>query len=207
MTDCKVIIWDFDGVIIFSNEVREEGFLSIFKEYDNQLVDELIQFHRINGGLSRYVKIRYFFEELLGKPVDEEKVIVLAQQFSEVMKSKLGDKRLLNPDWLSFMQKSGAKYIHHIASGSDGEELKGLCDSLAIAEHFGSINGSPTPKNQLVADILKENRYHVNDVVLIGDAINDFDAAKINGISFRGYNNTELKSKGEYILKLNSSAL
>ena len=40
---------------------------TIFKEFDSKLVDKLIEFHELNGGLSRFVKIRFFFEELLNE--------------------------------------------------------------------------------------------------------------------------------------------
>jgi phosphoglycolate phosphatase-like HAD superfamily hydrolase len=202
MLDYKVIIWDFDGVIIFSNEVREDGFREIFKEHGNDLIEKLLNFHRINGGLSRYVKIRYFYEELLGDSITDDQVKVLANEFSEVMKLKLTNKKLLNDDWLQFMQGTTDRFVHHIASGSDGTELRLLCDALGIAHHFDTINGSPTPKNQLVSDIIEANNYQKQDLVLIGDAINDYEAARVNGIAFRGYNNEELLGMGEYLVEL-----
>ena len=38
-------------------------------------------------------------------------------------------------------------------------------------------------------------------LLLIGDSINDYEAAKVNGISFFGYNNKMLIQKGAYIEK------
>ena len=63
----KNILWDFDGVILNSIHVRDKGFIEIFKDFDNEKVDLLLQYHKKNGGLSRYVKIRYFFEKILNK--------------------------------------------------------------------------------------------------------------------------------------------
>lgn len=199
----KIIIWDFDGVIIFSNEVREEGFREIFKQYSESQIDQLLTYHRINGGLSRYVKIRYFFEEILGESIEEKQIIELASEFSDIMKKKLTNKSLLNEDWLAFMEEGKTKYVHHIASGSDQNELRLLCKELGINTFFTSIHGSPTPKNQLVSDIIQSNNYVKSEIVLVGDAINDYEAAKVNEIGFRGYNNTELKEVGDYLIKLN----
>ena len=199
MSDLNVIVWDFDGVILFSNEVREAGFVSIFEDYDKELIEKLLDFHRTNGGLSRYVKIRYFFEELLNQPISDEQVEDLAGKFSEIMKSKLSDTNYLNPDWLNFMKVHHSSFTHHIASGSDEVELRGLCKSLGIEHYFISIHGSPTPKNTLVSEIMNQNRYSTKNVVLIGDAINDFEAASVNSIQFRGYNNTTLRGYGDYL--------
>ena len=68
----KTILWDFDGVILDSMKVRDWGFREIFKDFDSSSIEELLVFHRINGGLSRYVKIRHFFEEILCETVSEK---------------------------------------------------------------------------------------------------------------------------------------
>ena len=57
----KNIFWDFDGVIIDSMPIREFGFRRIFKDFNKEKVELLTDFHRENGGLSRFFKIRYFF--------------------------------------------------------------------------------------------------------------------------------------------------
>lgn len=57
----EIIFWDFDGVIMDSMKVRDEGFKIVLKDYPSDQVEKLMEFHRNNGGLSRYVKFRYFF--------------------------------------------------------------------------------------------------------------------------------------------------
>ena len=59
------ILWDFDGVILDSMKIRDWGFKEIFKSFKKRDIDKLIDYHNLNGGLSRYVKIRYFYEEIL----------------------------------------------------------------------------------------------------------------------------------------------
>ena len=46
---------------------------------------------------------------------------------------------------------------------------------------------------------LKEENYDSKEVILIGDSINDYEAANINDVKFYGYNNIELKEKDMYI--------
>ena len=88
----------------------------------------------------------------------------------------------------------------HIVSGSDGNELRYLCGELGISEYFKSIQGSPTPKIQLVSKVLDHNRYQAKDCLLIGDSINDYEAANYNSIRFWGYNNEGLRGKGEHYI-------
>ena len=188
----QVLFWDFDGVLLNSNMVRDEGFLNVLDSYPECSVDELLLYHRENGGLSRYVKFRHFFEEILKVDVSEEEIKNLSARFSELMITKLVNKDLLikeNIDLVTYFQ--GSKRIH-IVSGSDEVELNYLCKELGIAMFFNSIHGSPTAKNELVRHLIEINSYKQSECVLIGDSKNDLEAAMVNNISFIPYNNNEL---------------
>lgn len=195
----KNILWDFDGVILDSMKIRDEGFYEIFKTHPLELVEKLMDFHHHNGGLSRYVKIRYFYNELLGQPITDEKVNELAAQFSEVMLHKLIDPKLIIQDSVDFIKQNFQNYNFHIVSGSDGKELKLLCEKLDLSAYFKTINGSPTPKIELVAQVMKDYPYKNTETILIGDSKNDQEAAIENNITFYGYNNIKLTSLGNYI--------
>lgn len=201
-SDFEVILWDFDGVIIDSNTVREFGFREVLKEFDSELVEQLIDFHNANGGWSRYVKFRYFFEEILKRPVSESKVQELANSFSSIMVKSLPNPELLIKETVCFIQEmhSQGKQMH-IVSGSDGNELRSLCEQLELSKYFVSINGSPTPKPILVKAIIDKSKITASQYCLIGDAVNDYDAAKANRIAFFGFNNASISNLGNYIDK------
>ena len=195
----KTIFWDFDGVILDSMPIRDFGFAKIFEEFDKELVDKLLEYHTLNGGLSRYVKIRYFYNILLKKDVSDEKVQELADKFSTIMKAELTNKKYLIGETVDFIEKNYKNYNFHIVSGSDEKELNYLCKELELSQYFKTIEGSPTCKNDLVKNILQKYSYNPKECILIGDSINDYEAANINGIKFYGYNNEELRSLDEYI--------
>jgi phosphoglycolate phosphatase-like HAD superfamily hydrolase len=196
----KNIIFDFDGVILDSIPIKTEAFIEIFKEYNKGLVDKLIEYHIENGGISRYEKIRYFFNELVKLPVDENIITHLADQYSNLTKKKLSDKKYLINDTISFVHNNYQKYNMHIASGADESDLHYICNSLNISKYFISINGSPTEKKVIVENILNTYNYEKDETVLIGDSKNDLEAAKRNNIEFYGYNNQLLDKKSKYIV-------
>lgn len=201
----KNILWDFDGVILNSMKVREWGFREIFKSFDNEKVEALLKYHTLNGGLSRYVKIRYFYEEILEKDISENEVLKYAHAFSMLMKKELINPKNLIADSGKFIKDNYNKYHFHIVSGSDQEELRYLCKELGIFKYFLSIDGSPTPKNQLVNDLLNKYNYSKFETCLVGDSINDYEAAKNNNIKFYGYNNKDVIFKdANYIYELNN---
>lgn len=196
----KVILWDFDGVIMDSMPVRTKGFAEVLKNYPTEQVQQLIDFHEINGGLSRYYKFRYFFEKIRNEEITEEQVLVLAEKFSVIMLSLLQDESLLIQDTVEFIKKNAGKYIMHVVSGSDQTELRTICNAVGIQQYFKSINGSPVPKTELVRQIIAFNDYSKDEMVLIGDSVNDYEAAIVNGIDFCGYNNQFVSGlSGSYI--------
>ena len=188
------ILFDFDGVILDSMPMREYGFKKIFEKYSSELVEKLLEYHNKNGGLSRYVKIRYFYEKLLNENISDNEVNTIADDFSEIMRKKLIDKKYLISETINFIKNNYKNYNLHIVSGSDEKELRFLCKELNIDNYFISINGSPTHKNDLVKNVLSKYGYIKNQTILIGDSINDYIASKANEINFYGYNNIELKT-------------
>lgn len=189
----NVVFWDFDGVILNSNEIRDKGFEKVLEEYPKDEVEKLLVFHRKNGGLSRYVKFRYFFEEIRKEKITEDEVKQWALKFSEIMLTSLKDKSLLISETVDFIKNNHQKYQMHIVSGSDQTELRELCKSLKIAHYFKSIHGSPTPKNDLVKNIILKHNYTPENGVLIGDSINDLEAAEVNNLYFQGYNSRAME--------------
>jgi HAD superfamily hydrolase (TIGR01549 family) len=189
LADIQLIFWDFDGVILNSNSVRDLGFEKVLASFSKDEVDALIAFHQKNGGLSRYVKFRYFFEEVRKEEVSEETIQKYANQFSEIMKSLLTDKSLLIDETITFIKKYYQNLPMIIVSGSDQAELRFLCEALEISHCFKRIHGSPKPKVQWVMEILEEERLDAQRCLLIGDSLNDFEAASQNMIPFMGYNN------------------
>jgi len=190
LTNKKAIFWDFDGVILDSMPIRERGFREVLSAYPEEQVNILIDFHSKNAGLSRYIKFDYFFKEIRKEENTQKLQEDLINQFSEIMKELLVDRSLLNNKVLSFRRNSLIPM--HIVSGSDGSELRYLCKELQIANLFVSIEGSPIAKIVLVENLIEKYNYSKEELCLIGDSINDYDAASQNGIDFFGYNNTEL---------------
>ena len=196
----KNIFWDFDGVIMDSMPIRNKGFEIVLKEFPKEQVDLLMKFHLENGGLSRYVKFRYFFEKIRGENVTDAEIKKWAQRFSKIMREELLQPSLLIKDSIYFIKENYKNFNMHIVSGSDGEELRYLCDKLEIFGFFKSVQGSPIAKKELVGALLRDYNYTVEHTVLIGDSMNDYDAAVYNSIDFCGYNNAALrKLKSIYI--------
>ena len=196
----KNIIFDFDGVIIDSMHIRTFGFQEIFKEFNKSDVEKIVNYHKENGGISRFAKIKYFFNTILNKFISEDEILKYADKYSIIMKDNLTSPDIIINETVKFIKNNYQKYNMHIASGSEQNELQFLNKTLELDKYFLTIYGSPTPKINLVKNILKENNYNENETILIGDSINDYDASHINNITFLGYNNVNLKKVSHYYI-------
>ena len=195
------ILWDFDGVITDSLAIRDYGFREIFCSFDNEDIKKLIKYHNLNGGLSRFHKINYFFNTILKQEISKNEIWQYADKFTQIMRQSLSDKKYLINDTVNFIKNNYKKYNFHIVSGSEHNELNFLCQKLDLSQYFISINGSPTPKNQLIKNLLESYNYNINQTILIGDSINDYEAASVNKIDFYGFNNENLRDKSKIYIE------
>lgn len=195
----KNIIFDFDGVILDSVPIKTEGFKKLFQNFPNEKVYKLIEYHIQNGGISRYKKIKYFFNELLNKEISENEILEYAKKYSILTKEELANPKYLIEDSLDFIKQNYKKYNMHIASGADENDLRYICEKLDLSQYFLSIHGSPKIKSDIVKTILEYNNYNKDETILIGDSINDYEATKTNNINFFGYNNIILNKFNNYI--------
>jgi phosphoglycolate phosphatase-like HAD superfamily hydrolase len=177
----NTIIWDFDGVLINSNEIRTLAFAHALNFLNDSELNNFLKYHESNGGLSRYKKLDWLEKEI---NVKLDKALILDMYGKKCVSEILKIKPLItqNIDIIA----SNPQVSHYIASGSDQSELRFLCKSLNIEKYFVGIYGSPKPKIEIVSDILflnkKQNTY------LVGDSINDFDAAASSDIYFIPFN-------------------
>lgn len=183
----RSLIFDFDGVLVDSNEIRFKGFELLFDNFPRDKIYQFMKYARSNSGLSRYIKIKYFFDNILGKPISDEKIGNLAKQYSMLVKQKVIEADPMEGS-LEFLTRFHELIDMAIVSGSDEEELREICAQRGIARYFVDILGSPKSKEINISQLLSRKGWTKNSCVLIGDSINDFDAAKNSRISFIGFN-------------------
>ena len=198
----KVIIFDFDGVIVDSMDLKGWCFINTFKdEYPLSKLTRLADYHFEHRGKTRYDKIRYLFNEILKKEIGDSEVKRYSERFSELVKENMDKKYLIN-EVVEFVKNNYLGYDFYIASASKEDELRELCKNFGIDEYFKGIYGLPRSKSVIVNGIIEDNGYKREDVVLIGDSQVDLEAAEKNKIRFYGYNNPDLKGSGTYLEKI-----
>ena len=63
----QVLIFDCDGVIIDSNQMKSDAFYNVIKPISISHAEDLRKFNIKNGGKSRYLKFNYIIALVLTK--------------------------------------------------------------------------------------------------------------------------------------------
>ena len=66
------IVFDFDGTLVDSNEIKSRAFGKLYKSYGEEIVRKVVDYHSQHEGISRFIKFKYWQEILLGQPYTDE---------------------------------------------------------------------------------------------------------------------------------------
>ncbi len=176
------IIFDCDGVLINSNEIKTDAFFEFAKRFGLNVAKKFTEFHKANGGQSRYQKIRYLYNEMLGENITEDKLLDEADRFGALIFEKL--KVADVAENLDVLRRINKKAKWCVVSGSDQNELQQLFRLNGLRKYFGDkIFGSPRSKEQIIREQMLEGSFS-SRTLFIGDSEYDYISAKHFGFDF-----------------------
>jgi HAD superfamily hydrolase (TIGR01549 family) len=178
----KAVIFDVDGVIIESAGIKTKAFEALFADYPDKL-SEIISYHQKNGGISRYVKFRYFYEKILGQELSAEKEAELGEKFSKIVLTQILAAPFV-PGAIEFLSQNKNRYDLFIASGTPETELQNILNHRQLIPFFLEVHGAPKDKADIIDDILDRYSFQRKETVFIGDAESDRAAAEKTRILF-----------------------
>jgi phosphoglycolate phosphatase-like HAD superfamily hydrolase len=169
------IIFDFDGVLVDSVSVKTDAFRDLFSDEKHHLA-EILDFHRLNGGMSRFVKFEYIYHEILNKDLSEARARELGDEFSRLVTQRVIACPAM-PGSLDFIHNYHLRLPLFIASATPEDELREIASKRGLSPYFREICGSPRSKSEVIRVILHRNRLAAGTVPFVGDAINDYMAS------------------------------
>lgn len=178
----KAVIFDFDGVIIESAEIKTRTFKLLFADYPDK-VREIVAYHQKNAGISRYLKFRYFYENILGQELSAQKEAELGERFSQIVLEQIL-KAPFVPGAIEFLSRNKDRYCLFIASGTPEGELEDIVAYRQLRQFFREVHGTPKQKAEIIEDILDRYSFERKEIVFIGDAESDRVAAEKIGVFF-----------------------
>lgn len=177
----KVLIFDFDGVIVESNGIKDQVFKKLFSSYP-EYFEEMMIYHWNHVSESRVKKFDHLLK-IANRESDVEWKESLMKDFSdfslELMESVgfvAGAKDLL--DAMTHMPL-------YLASVTPINDLEIILNRLKLRSYFKDVYGCPPwTKPDAVNDILKRENIEPGQAILIGDSAGDQRTAKATGVHF-----------------------
>lgn len=179
------IVFDFDGVLVESVDVKTQAFASLYESYGPTVVEKVVAWHLAHGGVSRFEKFRYFHRNFLGRDLPPDEEDALGERFSTLVEDAVVAASWV-PGAREFLESRYRGLPLYVASGTPDEELKRILDRRGIAHYFRSVAGSPTNKADILRRFAHFGGVAPQRMLMIGDATTDFDGAVGAGTGFLG---------------------
>lgn len=182
--ELKAVVFDFDGVILESVDIKTQAFRKLYEPFGANIADKVVRHHLANGGISRFEKFRLYHREYLNKELNDQEVLYWAERFGQLVVDLILRCPFVDGAEDFFATESSTPYF--IASGTPQEELRWIVEKRNLSNKFAGVFGSPTKKLDILKNILLQTGLHAREVLMIGDSINDFEPANELGMPFLG---------------------
>lgn len=185
----STIILDFDETIVESVDIKTEAFRELFGSYSVDL-DRITAYHLANNGISRHIKFKHSYEEILGVPFTSELREATATRFSELVFDRVVTCPLVRGAE-AFLERFSPRLPLYVVSASPEVELRRVVEARGLERHFRGVFGSPTAKLEHTRRILCREAVSPDLTLYVGDSVEDYRVARELGIPFIGRRNKE----------------
>ena len=164
----QCLVFDCDGVILDSVPVKTRAFGRLMEPFGPEARDRFLLFHKVHGGVSRYKKFEWFYDEVLGKAIAPEESEELGNRFAEYVLDELRRCELI-PGIQETLDSWRGKLPMFVCSGAPHEEVLAVLRERGLDGYFDAIHGSPPAKAVLLGQIVNGQKLDPADVLMVGD--------------------------------------
>jgi len=182
MSALRVLILDFDGVVIESNDVKTEAFRKVFARFPEH-AEAMMTFHHAHVSVSRFAKFEHLLR-LIGKTGDTAFMAEIAADFSSrVLHAMEAVPLVLGAETL--LRSLTPLLPVYLASVTPAEDLDVILTRRGLKHWFRDVYGCPPwTKPDAIRDLLAHEGVNPDEALLIGDSAGDQRAAQITGVKF-----------------------
>lgn len=181
----QLLLLDFDGVVLESVDIKTQAFAKIYEGYGPAVVKQVTKHHTENGGMNRIAKFRHYHKNFLGKDIEESELNRLCEAFSAFTHDAIL-KAPFVPGIENFLKNLPPEIPPMVISATPHGELLDIIEKRGMSGWFCEVYGFPPVKADTIRNLLINQRCPAKKALFIGDAMNDYQAAKETGVGFWG---------------------
>jgi len=179
------IIFDFDGVLVDSVDVKTRAFAALYADYGPTVVAQVVAYHLAHGGVSRFEKFRHFHHAFLGRVLLQEEEEDLGARFTSLV-----EEAVIAANWLpgaqEFLESHHVCIPLFVASGTPEKELNRILGRRKMSHYFLDTAGAPSHKGEIIKGFGLKYNISPQRMLMVGDAMTDFIGANEAGTAFLG---------------------
>jgi len=172
----RTFVFDCDGVVLDSNDLKTRVFREVAAEFGDEAAERLVEHHRLHGGVSRFEKLHWFVEEVLGRPGDRALADRLLDDFGRRVRLAL-EHCPTCPGAVEALTRCAGLGDCFLVSGGLEEELRSVFRSRGLDRPFRAIHGSPASKSEILSGLRRRGAL-VLPCLFFGDSRLDHDVAR-----------------------------
>ena len=185
----KALVFDFDGVIVPSEQIKVDGYSLIFSEFGEEVPQAAViaeaRREFADGKGNRFDIIRGIFKRLGVSEGLEEKVSMYVQRYGKLVQGRI-EALSVNAATRATLERLAAMCPLYINSNNPDEALQNTLRSLDVEKYFKAVYGSSHTKVENFKTIAQREGVQATDMVFIGDGEGDRNAAQEFGCEFIG---------------------
>ena len=184
MNDIKVIVFDFDGTLVLSNQLKYDAYYELFPEDEchrrilTQVLEQIVE-------ESRFVILEAIVKESRQQCASDTVMDVaqLAEGYNTIVieGAKKCPIRLNAQKVVETLQHSHSLYL---SSNTPEIPLKEIVEYRQWAHYFKRVFGYPRVKYNTLQDVLKLENTVPSQVLVVGDGESDRNSADQAGCKF-----------------------
>ena len=183
ITDVKVIVFDFDGTLVQSNQIKHDAYFDLFPKNESTrlIVQEVLS--------DNFERSRYFIlKSILSKRCPPKKnlngsVQKLAEKYNQITLRKVSKcPEVKNAG--TILAKLYKTHKLYVSSTTPERALKELVRKRKWNQFFSGIFGYPNSKRRTLLEIIRREKVSPSDVLVVGDGKSDQVAAEKNNCLF-----------------------
>ena len=183
-TRLKVIALDFDGTLVESNNIKDRAFETIFCEWPEH-TETMMRWHLTHDSIERGEKFRYFVEEVLALPGQNDLIEKLSSRFGQLTKEAIIECPYVKGAY-EFLEYIRNRVSVYLVSATPQLDLDQIIKARGLGGYFKDVYGAPISKIETLKQIMLSENVSVDEILFIGDSAEDQQAAKFLGIRFIG---------------------